>query len=175
MSGTITIDKTPRTKPCHPDCKHPVCLATVEKHMPLPHSVKMLADDQELTPRRGTPHAVGWDLRASARTVIPAGTRKLIPTGIRLEMPEWMEAQVRPRSGLSLKGIDACFGSVDPDYRGVIGVTLCNNSGHDFVVERGDRIAQLVFSSVLPTRLEQADELSPTERGEGGFGSTGVK
>jgi dUTP pyrophosphatase len=122
--------------------------------------------------------AAGMDLYANNNVplMIKPGCRVLVPTGIRLEMPKGMEAQIRPRSGLVLKhGVTVLNspGTVDADYRGEIGVILYNadpNSG--FIVKRGDRIAQIVFASCIQAKLVEC-RLNETARGSGGFGSTG--
>jgi dUTP pyrophosphatase len=120
----------------------------------------------------------GFDLHAAVAepVVIEPGKWKLIPTGIALSIPEGLEAQVRPRSGLALKhGITVLNtpGTVDADYRGEIGVILMNLGDEPFVVERGHRIAQLVFVSVPQVSLRAVDQLDDTARGTGGFGHTG--
>jgi dUTP pyrophosphatase len=110
-------------------------------------------------------------------TLIP-GERKLIKTGLFLEIPEGYEAQVRPRSGLALKnGITVLNspGTIDADYRGEIGVILINHSSEIFEINSGDRIAQLVFAKVEQAVWYETESLNETERGEGGFGSTGKK
>ena len=131
-------------------------------------------------PKYETILSAGMDVRANL--VIPIELkpfeRKLIPTGIFLEIPEGFECQVRPRSGLALKkGITVLNspGTIDADYRGEVGVILINLSNESFVVEHGERIAQLVFAKVEHVFLEQVEMISETERGSGGFGSTGVK
>ena len=106
------------------------------------------------------------------------GLRALVKTGLFLEIPVGFECQVRPRSGLALKkGISVLNspGTIDADYRGEVGVILINMSNETFVVENGERIAQLVFAKVEQAQWEEVSELSSTERGAGGFGSTGVK
>lgn len=129
-------------------------------------------DKTSTTPTYETAHSSGCDLRAIESKYIACGCTELIRTGLYIEIPIGYEAQVRPRSGLSLKGIFVHLGTIDADYRGEIGVIITNLSGLDYAVEQGDRIAQLVFAKV-----EQAEffvgTLSETERGEGGFGSTG--
>jgi dUTP pyrophosphatase len=118
------------------------------------------------------------DLRACLGediVILPLG-RALIPTGIRLEIPEGCEAQVRPRSGLAVsRGVTVLNspGTIDSDYRGEIKVVLINLGAESFTVKHGDRIAQLVFSPVIRVALEPAPGLSETSRGSGGFGSTG--
>ena len=120
------------------------------------------------------------DLRAnleSAVTLKPL-ERQLIPTGIYIELPVGLEAQVRPRSGLALKkGITVLNtpGTIDADYRGEIGVILVNLSQEVFTIEDGERIAQMVIAQHEQIEWEEADELSSTSRGGGGFGSTGTQ
>src|SRR5690606_38175928 len=123
--------------------------------------------------------AAGFDLHAAVASPISLhpGERQLIPTGIAIAMPAQLEAQVRPRSGLAWKhGITALNspGTIDADYRGEIKVILINHGQNTFVIERGERIAQLVFQEIPSVRLVAVDELPDTERGSGGFGHTGV-
>lgn len=120
----------------------------------------------------------GFDLHAAVidPVEIKPGQWKLVPAGIALSMPAGLEAQVRPRSGLALKhGITVLNapGTIDADYRGEIGVILLNLSEHSFQVQRGDRIAQLVFMQVPAISLKVAESLDETARGSGGFGHTG--
>ena len=127
-------------------------------------------------PEYATPASAGVDLRASDGCVIPPGGRALVPTGLRIALPEGYEAQVRPRSGLALKhGITLpnSPGTIDADYRGEIGVILMNLGSEPFTVEPGDRIAQMVLAPVTRVVWREAEALDATERGEGGFGSTG--
>lgn len=129
-------------------------------------------------PAYATPLSAGMDLRASLSepvTLAPLG-RALIPTGLRIALPEGYEAQVRPRSGLALKsgiGVLNSPGTIDADYRGEIGVILVNLSDREFVVNDGDRIAQLVVARHERVEWEPAEELDDTQRGAGGFGHTG--
>lgn len=141
--------------------------------------VKVLTQDPAIPlPRYESGGAVGMDLRASLGedvVILPLG-RALISTGIRLEIPEGCEAQVRPRSGLAVsRGVTVLNspGTIDSDYRGEIKVVLINLGSESFTVKNGDRIAQLVFSPVIRAVLEPAPALSETSRGSGGFGSTG--
>lgn len=143
--------------------------------------IKRLPGNDDLPlPEAMTAGASGFDLRAAVKepvTLYP-GERKLIPTGIAIAMPEGVEAQVRPRSGLALKHWITVLntpGTIDADYRGEIGVILINLGFEPFTVKRGDRIAQLVFQVVPRVELVEVEELPPSERGTGGFGSTGVK
>lgn len=124
--------------------------------------------------------AAGVDLLAAVagNCALAPGERRLIPTGIAIALPRGYEAQVRPRSGLALKyGVTVLNspGTIDADYRGEIGVLLINLGESPFVIERGDRIAQMVFARVTKIEFELAVDLEASRRGEGGFGSTGEK
>jgi dUTP pyrophosphatase len=131
-------------------------------------------------PAYETAAAAGMDLRAALndgehRTLEP-GARALIPTGIAIALPEGYEAQVRPRSGLALKHGVACLnspGTIDADYRGEIGVILINHGQDALTIKRGDRIAQLIVAPVAHARWATVEVLPETDRGAGGFGSTG--
>lgn len=132
-------------------------------------------------PRYETSQAAGLDLMAAVPADAPItlrpGSRALVPTGFAMALPPGYEAQVRPRSGLALKhGVTVLNapGTIDADYRGEIGVILINTGSADFVVARGMRIAQLVVAPVRQALLVEVDRLGTTERGAGGFGSTGV-
>ena len=127
-----------------------------------------------------TEGSAGADLRAyiSSPLTLKKGEHKLVPTGLFPEIPSGYEIQVRPRSGLAYKnGITVLNtpGTIDSDYRGEIAVNLINLGDDDYTVNDGDRIAQIVVSPVYKSIFEETDELSITSRGEGGFGSTGVK
>lgn len=131
-------------------------------------------------PHYRTPGAAGMDLLAAvpedAPRVIPPGGRALIPTGLALALPAGHEAQVRPRSGLALKhGLTVLNspGTVDADYRGEVQVLLINLGAEPVTIARGERIAQMVIAPVSRVRLVESDSLDDTERGAGGFGSTG--
>ncbi|XOV65876.1 MAG: dUTP diphosphatase [Fluviicola sp.] len=124
--------------------------------------------------------AAGLDVRANIEESIELkpGDRALVKTGLFIEIPIGYECQVRPRSGLALKkGISVVNspGTIDSDYRGEIGVILINHSNESFVVEDGERVAQLVFAPVVQAVWDEVEELSETKRGSDGFGSTGVK
>ncbi|MBD3616049.1 MAG: dUTP diphosphatase [Gracilimonas sp.] len=124
--------------------------------------------------------AAGMDLRAAVETpiVIKPGERKMIPTGLQMALPEGYEAQVRPRSGLAIRnGITMLNtpGTIDADYRGELKVIVINHGEEEFVVNHGDRIAQMVIAPVTQFPVVEVDELDETDRGEGGFGSTGVE
>lgn len=130
-------------------------------------------------PRPATEHSAGVDLRAaiSEPVTIPPGGRALVSSGMKVAVPVGYEWQIRPRSGLALKhGITLLNspGTVDSDYRGTVGVILVNLGSEPFTVNRGDRIAQAVLSRVEPVTLVETDSLQETERGEGGFGHTGI-
>lgn len=130
-------------------------------------------------PQYATAQSAGVDLMANLDepVVLPPLGRALIPTGLFLQLPEGWEAQVRPRSGLAIKkGITVLNtpGTIDADYRGEVKVVLINLSDEDFVVEDGDRIAQMVFSCFQKGEFLEVEALDETERGAGGFGHTGV-
>lgn len=133
---------------------------------------------RDLLPEYQTAGASGMDLRADvdeAITIPPLG-RALVPTGIAVAIPPGMEGQVRPRSGLAIRSGVTCLnapGTIDADYRGEIRVVLVNLGVEPFSVQRGDRIAQLVFSPVARATWAEVDALDPTPRGGGGFGHTG--
>jgi dUTP diphosphatase len=122
--------------------------------------------------------SAGADLRAAvaSEVVLAPGERRLIPTGLALEIPPGWEGQVRPRSGLAARhGVTLLNapGTVDSDYRGEVAVVLVNHGGEPFTLKRGDRIAQLVIAPVARVAFVEGEDLSPTARGAGGFGSTG--
>lgn len=142
--------------------------------------INIINKSQHTLPSYETIASAGMDLRAnlSQPIVIEPMERALIPTGLFMELPIGYEAQVRPRSGLALKKGITCLnspGTVDADYRGEIGVILANLSKETFVVENGERIAQMVIAKHERAEWVAVEELSTTERGAGGFGSTGVK
>lgn len=142
--------------------------------------VKIINKGKHSLPKYETSASAGVDLRADLTETITLKPleRILVKTGLFLEIPEGYEAQVRPRSGLALKkGITVLNspGTVDADYRGEVGVILINLSNEEFVIENGERIAQLVFAKVEQANWVEVEILSDTHRGEGGFGSTGVK
>lgn len=131
-------------------------------------------------PAYATSQSAGMDLRANIESPITLHPmeRTLVPTGIRIELPEGYEAQVRPRSGLALKhGITVLNtpGTIDSDYRGELKVLLVNLSNDDFVVNAGERVAQMVIARHETATWEEVEVLDETERGEGGYGHTGVK
>ena len=128
-------------------------------------------------PARATPGSAGFDLASAEEGTLAPSERRLFATGFALALPEHHEAQIRPRSGLALKhGITLpnTPATIDSDYRGELKVALINLGDEPFRVTRGMRIAQLVVAQVLPAEFEAVAELPATERGVGGFGSTGL-
>lgn len=137
------------------------------------------ADDPAFLPVYSSAEAAGADLKAciQADIVLKPGQRYLVPTGLSVQLPAGYEAQIRPRSGLAIKhGISLVNtpGTIDSDYRGEVKVIMINHSQEDFVIKRGDRIAQMVIAPVTRGVFVCSDTLADTERGAGGFGSTGV-
>jgi len=142
------------------------------------------ADPDVALPDYATAGAAGADLRANLLpedraegVVLAPGARALVPTGLRVAIPEGYEMQIRPRSGLALKhgvGLPNSPGTIDSDYRGPLGVILVNFGQEGFVVRHGERIAQAVIAPVVQARFALAESLDQTARGAGGFGSTGV-
>jgi dUTP pyrophosphatase len=132
-----------------------------------------------LPPAYETAGAAGMDLRANltAPIILRAGERALVPTGLSVALPAGYEAQVRARSGLAIKygiGLVNGTGTIDSDYRGEIKIPMINWGSEDFVINHGDRIAQMIVARYERVAWEVVDELPETERGEGGFGHTGV-
>ena len=130
-------------------------------------------------PNYSTEHSAGMDLRAflAEPVVLKPMERVLIPTGLFIEVPEGYEAQVRPRSGLAIKnGITVLNtpGTIDADYRGEVKVVLVNLSNEPFIIQNGDRIAQMIIAKYEKIAWTQVEQLSDTERGAGGFGSSGI-
>ncbi|HJH61507.1 MAG TPA: dUTP diphosphatase [Bacteroidetes bacterium] len=143
--------------------------------------VKVVNKSDNPMPFYETVNAAGMDLRAylpDGHIVIKSMQRVLVPTGLFMEIPEGYEGQVRPRSGLAIKhGITVLNspGTIDADYRGEVKIILINLSDTDFVIENGDRIAQMVFAKCEQMEMLNVDVLGETERGTGGFGHTGSK
>jgi len=140
--------------------------------------IKKLHPDACL-PRYMTDLSAGMDVHAlpEQTVTLSPGQRCLVPTGFALAIPSGYEIQVRPRSGLAIKhGVTLLNtpGTIDADYRGELGIILINHGGDDFIVARGDRIAQLVVASVSRAEIEEVTELDETSRGAGGFGHTGI-
>lgn len=143
---------------------------TVLKIQRLPHNVNV--------PEYKTEGAAGMDLCAaiSEPVVLKPLERKLIPTGLKIELEHGYEAQIRPRSGLSIKhGISLinCVGTIDEDYRGEVCIPIVNLSNQSYVIQPGERVAQMIIAKYEQAKIEVVTELTDTVRGEGGFGSTG--
>ena len=142
--------------------------------------IKIINKSRHALPEYATTQSAGMDLRANlaAPVTLRPLERALIPTGLYIALPEGYEAQVRPRSGLAIKkgiSIVNAPGTIDADYRGEICVVLINLSNEDFVVEDGERIAQMVIARYEQAEFENVDVLDETERGSGGFGHTGKR
>lgn len=142
--------------------------------------VKIINKSSNALPEYATPLSAGMDLRAniSESIILQPLERRLIPTGIFLQLPEGYECQIRPRSGLALKhGITVLNspGTIDADYRGEVCVILANMSSQPFTIEKGERICQMVVARHASVNWEEVDVLDETERGAGGFGHTGTK
>ncbi len=142
--------------------------------------VKVISKSAFELPKRETAGSAGMDIRANIEKSIELQPleRMLIPTGLFIEIPEGYECQVRPRSGLSIKkGITVINapGTIDSDYRGELKVPIVNLSNEKQIIEPGERVAQLVFAAYARANWKEADSLSESERGAGGFGSTGLK
>ena len=159
----------------HPTSKTSPVLGPTVGFVRLPHGEGLELPAYEST------GAAGMDLRAAVPEdrllLILPGRRVLVPTGLVMEIPEGLEGQVRPRSGLALKHGITCLntpGTVDSDYRGEVKVLLINHGDEEFYVERGMRVAQIVFAPVVQVRAEERSLAGGTTRGGGGFGSTGT-
>ncbi|WP_137681622.1 dUTP diphosphatase [Aurantiacibacter suaedae] len=145
---------------------------------PVPVRIRRLPHGHGLDlPRYATAGAAGMDVLAAENVILRPGMRHAVATGFAMAIPEGFEIQVRPRSGLALKHgimVPNTPGTIDSDYRGEVKVILVNLSDDNFHVQRGDRIAQLVLAPVTLALWDEVEELDATERGAGGFGSTGV-
>jgi len=136
--------------------------------------VKRLTKDA-IIPTRGSDASVGYDLYSTDKIIIPSTHRALVGTGVAILMPNGVYGRVAPRSGLAVKhGIQVGAGVVDPDYTGEVMVVLFNHGDKDFEVKKGDRIAQLILEKCETPRVEEIGVLEETDRGSGGFGSTGA-
>jgi dUTP pyrophosphatase len=156
-------------------------MKTLLKNAPVVGFVRLPHGENLPLPAYETAGASGMDLRAAVPedrpVLILPGKRALVPTGLVLEIPEGFEAQVRPRSGLAFKHGITCLntpGTIDSDYRGEVSVLLVNLGDEDFTVTRGMRVAQIVFCAVSRMEAEERSLAGTTERGNGGFGSTGT-
>ena len=141
--------------------------------------IQIINKSKQELPQYATALSAGMDLRANIDTpiLLKPMQRKLVPTGLYIALPEGFEAQIRPRSGLALKkGITLLNspGTIDADYRGEIGVIVVNLSEEDFIIEDGERIAQMVIARYEKAEWEEVEVLGETERGDGGFGHTGT-
>ena len=141
--------------------------------------IKIINQSDNNTPHYATPGSAGMDIRAnlSSQIILQPLQRQMVPTGLFIELPDGYEAQVRPRSGLANKQGITCLnspGTVDSDYRGEIKVILINLSSQEQIIQHGDRIAQMIISKVEKAKWQVVQQLNETQRGEGGFGHTGV-
>ncbi|XP_055542173.1 deoxyuridine 5'-triphosphate nucleotidohydrolase [Wyeomyia smithii] len=131
---------------------------------------------EAFAPTKGSEKAAGFDLKSAYDYIVPARGKQLVKTDIQVQLPEGCYGRVAPRSGLAVKNfIDVGAGVVDEDYRGNLGVVLFNHSDTEFKVTRGDRIAQFICERIFYPELEEVTTLTETERGAGGFGSTGTQ
>jgi len=142
-------------------------------------NIKIVNRSKHALPEYATVHSAGLDLRANIdeKIILKPLERRLVPTGLYIELPIGYEAQIRPRSGLALKkGITVLNspGTIDADYRGEICVILINLSAEEFIIEDGERICQMVIAAHVQAELVEVDELGDTKRGAGGFGHTGL-
>lgn len=137
--------------------------------------VKKLAPEA-VVPSRGSEHSAGYDLSSAYQAIVPARGKALVKTELSIAIPEGTYARIAPRSGLAWKhSIDVGAGVIDYDYRGPVSVILFNYSDTDFHIKEGDRIAQLILEKIATPEVLEVDSLDSTERGAGGFGSTGIK
>ncbi|MBR2358306.1 MAG: dUTP diphosphatase [Lentisphaeria bacterium] len=140
--------------------------------------IAMMAGCEDLVPAKAHADDAAFDLRSRTDLTVPVNKSTLVPTGVFIELPVNYEAQVRPRSGLALKHnitLTNSPGTIDAGYRGEVGVIMFNHGPEEFAVRRGDRIAQMVIAELPEVELQIAETLSNSDRGEGGFGSTGRK
>jgi len=136
--------------------------------------VKKLSPNATL-PSRGSALAAGYDLSSATSCVVPARGKALVPTDLSIAIPEGTYARIAPRSGLAWKhSIDVGAGVIDADYRGPVSVVLFNHSDQGFEIKAGDRIAQLIIEKIITPQVLEVEDLDSTNRGVGGFGSTGV-
>lgn len=143
-------------------------------------NIRIVNKSRNPMPSYATQGSAGMDIKANLNNdlLLPPNIPMTVPTGLYMEIPEGHEAQIRPRSGLASKhGVTVCNspGTVDQDFRGEVKIILINLSKEDFVIHHGDRIAQMVISKYEKAYITEADELSITDRGECGFGSSGIK
>ena len=133
--------------------------------------------DDAILPTKGSVHAAGWDLYSLQDTIVNRRIATMVRTGLHVAIPEGYEGQVRARSSLGKKGLilPHSIGTIDADYRGEIKVILINLGKKKFVVEKGSRIAQMVLCPIAKAKIREVENLEKTDRGSGGFGSTGTK
>ena len=139
--------------------------------------ITMMEGCSDLVPAKAHSDDAAFDLQSRSDMTVPVGKSTLVPTGVFIELPVNYEAQIRPRSGLALKKnitLTNSPGTIDAGYRGEIGVIMFNHGPEEFVIQRGDRIAQMVITRLPEVELTVCDALSESNRGSGGFGSTGV-
>ena len=138
--------------------------------------VKVSLCKNAILPSKGSPGAAGFDLYALVENekVIEPGDRKLVNTGVKISLPSCCYARIAPRSGLAVMGIDISAGVVDSDYTGCIHALVVNNSKKPFTVKQGDRIAQMIIEKIINPIFIETDVLDSTNRGDKGFGSTGI-
>ena len=142
-------------------------------HLPVLRVKKL--NENGRAPERASAFAAGYDISSAIDIIVPAKGKALVSTGISLAIPDGHYGRVAPRSSLAVKNfIDVGAGVIDCDYRGPLGVVLFNFGDEEFVVKKGDRIAQLIITPIATPRVEVVEELDVTERGQGGFGSTGL-
>lgn len=139
-------------------------------------TVKVSLCKNAILPSKGSPGAAGFDLYALVENekVIEPGDRKLVNTGVKISLPPYCYARIAPRSGLAVMGIDISAGVVDSDYTGCIHALVVNNSKKPFTVKQGDRIAQMIIEKIINPIFIETDVLDSTNRGDKGFGSTGI-
>jgi len=143
------------------------------EHLPKLFFVRMTSHAH--VPSKGSKLAAGYDLKSAYKYVVPARGSCLVKTDIQIKLPSGYYGRVAPRSGLALKNkMDVGAGVIDEDYRGNVGVILFNHADADFEVSEGDRVAQLICEKICYPELVEVDNLDITDRGEGGFGSTGI-
>ena len=138
--------------------------------------IEMLPGCDDLFPAKAHEDDAAYDLRSRVDTVLPVRRSTLVPAGFKMELPTGFEAQIRPRSGLALKHdlmLTNSPGTIDAGYRGEVGIIMYNGGEKEFEIRRGDRIAQMVICRLPEVKLVASEDLSTTDRGSGGFGSTG--
>jgi dUTP pyrophosphatase len=168
LTGKPLCPDTTRQCQSFSDCPKPEIVFDNTVH------VKLLNPDAKM-PTYAKSNDAAMDLCSSETTTIPSNQRKLISTGVSLAIPNGYYGRVAPRSGLSLKGMDIGGGVVDAGYRGEVKIILINNSSTEFVVNKGDRVAQLIITKIMDNPvLKQVDTLPESDRGSAGFGSTGT-